>query len=501
MTHPSGRRDPRLRKWLLSGLIPIGLAAGPAIPLAWSAAGARAATVQDEAGPPRDSIAAAVVEVQSGDASGLGFLVDPSGLIVTSALLVREVEHAVVTFDRKGRFLAQVLAPGDRSGIAVLRVNPDVVVGIHALAFLGRKKKPPGRGETILAAARETSGAGVRLLRGTVLKRRSGTIIHDGQLTGQDIGGPILTIGGAVVGVTTEPRGGRAGPPRAIRLRWFRFPLSGERERAGMPPPPPARPLAPLATSAPGAGQSPAVESDRDFADYRIRSGKRSIEFLTPPVVQSLGRRAHFKTIAGEAPWQWVRLADATEPVVVIQVVPDLRWTGGSYFRVAGRVVSYPVLVVTSVFLLLGAVFTGEDPSEFFGAPELWRPTRAAYHFKGDFLEAHLIRGDLEVPATEGRRDCATTKVMMARRPKQQPRGRKIRGCWGSYTYPAEAFAPGAALSLRLVERGREDRPEIVPLPPALAERIRGDFGSTPAESQRNRPTPALQPAPGSSRS
>ena len=184
--------------------------------------------------------------------------------------------------------------------------------------------------------------------------------------------------------------------------------------------------------------------------------------------------------IAGEAPWQWIRLADVREPVVVIQVVPDLRWTGGSYSRVAGRIVSYPVLALWSVFALLYDALTwlgDPDPPLAFPEGSLWWPTRAAYHFKGDFLEARLLRDSLEVSPIEGRRDCATQKLKMARRPTQKPRVRKIRGCWGSYTYPAEAFAPGAALSLRLVEQGREDRPEIVPLPPALVERIRGDAG------------------------
>src|SRR2546428_7821463 len=164
--HLVGRRDPRVRRRLLLGPIPIGRAVAPTILLAWSASGARAATVQGEAGPLRDSIAEAVVEVQSGGAPGLGFLVDPSGLIITSPLLVQDVEHAVVTLDRRGRFLAQVLTPGERSGIAVLRMNPEVVVGVRPLPLPDRNTSPPRRGETILAAARRTGGEGAALLRG-----------------------------------------------------------------------------------------------------------------------------------------------------------------------------------------------------------------------------------------------------------------------------------------------------------------------------------------------
>ena len=481
---PSARPNPRTRRPVLLGLIWIGLAVAPAILPALSASDASTATVQDEAGSPPDSIAEAVVEVQASGAPGLGFLVDASGLVMTSALLVRDVEHAVVILDRRGRFLAEVLTPGEKSGIAVLWVNPKVVAGIRPLPFPDKNWRQPHRGETILVAARRTGGEGVALLTGTVLKRRARYIIHDAPLTGQDIGGPVLTTGGVVVGVTGEPRGGRAGPAAATRSLWHLSRLKGERERASMLPFPPARPLAPLAAGASGSGitsQGPEAESGLNFTDYRIRSGKRSIEFLTPHVVQSLGLRANFRIIAGEAPWQWVRLAGVTEPVVVIQVVPDLRWTGGSYFRVAGRVVSYPVLVAASVFQFLAAAFIrGEDPV-LFGA-DLWRPTHAAYHFKGDFLEAGLLRDGLEVPPIEGHRDCATTKLVMARRPTQQSRVRKIRGCWGSYTYPAEAFAPGAALSLRLIEEGREDRPKIVPLPPTLVERIRGDGGPAPAD-------------------
>ena len=52
---------------------------------------------------------------------------------------------------------------------------------------------------------------------------------------------------------------------------------------------------------------------------------------------------------------------------------------------------------------------------------------------------------------------------------------RWMGSCWGSCIYPAEAFAPGGDLEIRLVEEGREDRPEVVRLPHEVHERLWAD--------------------------
>ena len=129
--------------------------------------------------------------------------------------------------------------------------------------------------------------------------------------------------------------------------------------------------------------------------------------------------------------------------------------------------------------------------------PAEWlNPVHAAYHFKGDFLKARLVRDGVEVQPIEGQRHCGTSEVQMARRSDQKPRSRKIRGCWGSYIYPAEAFAPGGDLEIRLVEEGREDRPEVVMLPREMRERLWADFVPTSGDPENGHVQQRSPPEP-----
>ena len=93
-----------------------------------------------------------------------------------------------------------------------------------------------------------------------------------------------------------------------------------------------------------------------------------------------------------------------------------------------------------------------------------------------DFEAARLLRGTEEIASIDGQRLCGTSKVWLARKPRQKPRWRKVRGCWGTYTFPAEAFQPGAPIEVRVFEEGRKGGPRIVTLPEELVATIWSDF-------------------------
>ena len=437
-----------------------------------------AAEEPEDPGPLDPRLLDAVFVVEAGSTRGLGFLIDSSGLVTTDPLFVRDAEYAILDVDPQRRFVAQALVRGENSGVAVLRVNPEAVTGIKPLPLANRTVKRLRRGATIVAAAHQPDGTGLSLVRGVVSKIRSRFILHDARLTAMDFGGPLMNTDGVVVGVSRAGRV-RSPDPSSATPVWLRAYLEQARDRAMELPLPSARALSAVAEGIQGPKDAVAAPSlDTDPADYRIRSGKRSLEFLTPRLLRALEQRADFRVIPGETPWGWVQHAGVRDPIVVVQVVPDLRWTGGSYFRVAGRLVSYPVMVVAQVFFLLIEALGGADHPLVLPA-ELWKPAHAAYHFKGDFLEARLLRDGVEVRPIKGQRHCGTSEVQMSRRSEQKPRSRKIRGCWGSYIYPAEAFAPGGALEIRLVEEGQEDRPEVVMLPRDLQEHLWTDIGPT----------------------
>lgn len=102
----------------------------------------------------------------------------------------------------------------------------------------------------------------------------------------------------------------------------------------------------------------------------------------------------------------------------------------------------------------------------------------------------HENRDGVEVTPIGGRRNRETAEVWLARKPTRKPRWRTIRGCWGEYAYPFEAFAPGAALEVHLFEEGKDDEPRIVPITAGMAARIEADFAASPEAAGADRREP-----------
>jgi hypothetical protein len=53
---------------------------------------------------------------------------------------------------------------------------------------------------------------------------------------------------------------------------------------------------------------------------------------------------------------------------------------------------------------------------------------------------------------------------------------RKVRGCYGVYRYPPDAFAPGAQLAVRILKGGKPAEGGDIPLSDDLVRQIWADF-------------------------
>jgi putative serine protease PepD len=151
-------------------------------------------------GPSRDEVTGAAV------------VVDPEGLLLTAAHLVRAATRIEV--DAGGRRAgANVLALDMSCDLAVLKVRPDGL-GLQAL--------PLGDSDTVrvgdpaVALGREP-GAAPALSSGTIAARQTslpaagGGVLDealqlDAHLGPEDVGGPLLDTGGRVIGVVTRMR-------------------------------------------------------------------------------------------------------------------------------------------------------------------------------------------------------------------------------------------------------------------------------------------------------
>ena len=150
---------------------------------------------------------------------GSGFVIDPSGLIVTNRHLVADAEAITVVFQDGTRLPAALVGMGQRLDVALLQVAP--TKKLTALRF-GRSDKLR-IGETVVAIGNPL-GIGASVSAGIVsaLNRNIGeTIFDDFVQTDAAInrgcsGGPLLNQAGEVVGINTAfdsatPQGGSIG--------------------------------------------------------------------------------------------------------------------------------------------------------------------------------------------------------------------------------------------------------------------------------------------------
>jgi putative serine protease PepD len=176
-----------------------------------AAAGGRLAPTQ--VGRVYDSAGPGVVLVQAGSATGTGFVVRDDGTIVTNSHVVGEAETAQVRFADKGALVdAEVLGTDQSSDLAVLRVDPGVAGGLHALPLADSSKVQVG--DAVVAIGHpfgldRTTTAGIVSGLGREIQAPDGfqideVIQTDAAINPGNSGGPLLDARGRVVGVNSQ---------------------------------------------------------------------------------------------------------------------------------------------------------------------------------------------------------------------------------------------------------------------------------------------------------
>jgi hypothetical protein len=165
------------------------------------------------------------------------------------------------------------------------------------------------------------------------------------------------------------------------------------------------------------------IRADREAAEFRKKRtrGKKQVVEYTP----------------GRDFYEWRRYAGDYKPVVRVQAIPEIGMTGGSIAAV----------------LLLGV------------------NANVRYKFKADFDRMELRRNGVIVEP-----------IWPARAPnvlsfQSGTQGMNDVAYYGVYEYPPEAFAPGAAIELRVWEQGRHE-PRVRQLSSEQASLIWRDFAT-----------------------
>ena len=405
-----------------------------------------------------------VFYVQGRGGTGSGFLMDGSGLILTSDSLIQGGRYVSVTVGPGKKFGAELLAGDEKLGVAVIRVHPDAIPGLEPLPLApqdssasplqaGMTVQLPGRGEGE-GPPRE---AFVKKLRKRRISFKRGTLLGP-------LGGPILNDQGQVLGIVVSSS------PRALPIHLAEGVLLEARHKSADTQPPSAASLTVASkTVYPEETMQPLISDGMEPGAYHLQAGEIDLEFLTPPLVHYLPETPEGAVYRpGEGFFEWQRYSGMVQPVVVVQAVPEFRLTRAYMARVGGfsmYCIAYPGLV------LLAALSGAQD------LPPIPSPPRATYRFGPKFREIQLLRNGVEVHPLQTNLVCDKRKVLMVRKPGKTAKLRKVSGCYGAYSYAPEAFAPGEPVEIRVFAgKGKKStEPQVVQVG-ELSDRVWADF-------------------------
>ena len=334
-----------------------------------------------------------VVETESGH--GSGFLIDPSGLIVTNDHVLGRGTYLAVGVNPDRKYAAVVVARDPSRDVAVIRVHPEAVVGVTPLN-VDRSPGPEVRvGERVLAIGSAFTDQGAVLTIGTVSQIAPNRILADLNVNSGTSGGPFLNAGGEVIGICTFYVKGPAGPGFAgiVSIEEVRPVVS--RARAGLTPHPPLLERLPVPSRIPypAAALLERAGAIRDVTTYGTTRAGMRLDVLTPPAVYFEANKGAIVRARKEGRggsregYSWQALTGHVEPIVGIRVLPDER---PRIDRATGR------------------------PS-----------------FNRNVLRIRLLRNGVEVVPIVPGRFCS-------------------EGCFALYQYCPEAFAPGGDLEVQV---------------------------------------------------
>lgn len=148
------------------------------------------------------------------EALGSGFVIDPSGIIVTNNHVIDNAQQITVTFHDGSELPARIIGRDSKVDLAVLQVKP-----AHPLPFVPWGKSDNARiGDWVLAIGNPL-GLGFSVTSGIISSRKRNVehglyddfIQTDAAINRGNSGGPLFNLKGEVIGINTLIYGGAGG--------------------------------------------------------------------------------------------------------------------------------------------------------------------------------------------------------------------------------------------------------------------------------------------------
>ncbi len=399
-------------------------------------AAARGAHV-DELAEQFKRVRGGVVTVWTEDAVGDGFLLDPSGIVLTSHSVVEGHTWIAAQFDGPRRLLAQVLVDDAQKGVAFLRVSMDPLKDIPPPSL----SLDPGaliEGERVFTIDNSLK-RGKIMSTGVVSKADAKEIVSDVKFT--DLASPLFNSSGAIVGYS-----------RVVNKEMHIFPLSEVREDVASAKQKLAAattPASPRLLPVPPPGDFPIDallsrhETRWDKEIYAFKMGDFNVELLTPVARYQYNQERYTEVLHQRMKQKGGNTTKLEEPehkyesVVGIWAHPQIKMAFWKSW--------------------------GDSMASNNQAPGTYRP-------KSSFSRLRLLCGDKEVePILPGKFTIGTGGNRYAQIDQS--------AFYGSYVYPPDAISPSCGkMTIEVYSTAEPNTPLVKVLEPSQVNRVWQDF-------------------------
>jgi hypothetical protein len=248
-------------------------------------------------------------------------VVDAGGLLVTNQQVVRDAGEVEVQLTPTRKVRARVVAADRAADVAVLRVHP-AVLEAHPPVPLGcAAGVPPLTNNQPVAALASAPRRHADVVEGTIGRVNARAMIADLPLDPDTAGGPVFTLAGTFVGLTsfiTAREGDPDEESRVVRVDAICEAVAAAgKQMAAAPPPAEPLPLEPDAVVPESTLEEIARRRAGSLGPYQVQAAGFDIGFLTPVVTYAALRTTDFSNwqsyVAGRPSVLFVRVTPKQE--------------------------------------------------------------------------------------------------------------------------------------------------------------------------------------------
>src|SRR5215475_8091004 len=364
-----------------------------------------------------DKLKNSIFTVHAEGKDGSGFLVDPSGLVVTNNHVVQSSGYLALQFDKMRKVPAKLLAQNADKDVAILWVNPKAFPEAQIAPIIPSDGKAHIEVGQRVFTIGNPFGREKVLTTGVISKVEKDAITSDITINPGNSGGPLFTLDGQAVGITT----------------------AGLRTLASIVPIDEARPLGtnlfPVepADKFPADALKPLLQQQKmDTKPYFFDAGEFQVAILTPTMRYFLKHEEEMNAARKSAKRTSGDASQAKAPEAALSEAQEYEST--------------EMIVVRPKF---GGMIKVK--------------------FKNGFLKMRLLCGGKEIePIDPGRTEFELTDF----------RGRVVDTTYqGRYTYPPESISPSCGnMTLQIFTEKDQNTPIAKTLDAETINRVWNDF-------------------------